>query len=215
MQFVSASDTFFGGTITTIPGQVIFGLGFTFSPGNVAILTINVIPTNSGPLNDVVTIGTQGANDSVTVSNFNFAANPVANLGVAITGPSVAVLANDWMTYSVTVTNTGSNSANNVVLSNTLPAGVGLIGVTPATPPFTVSSNVMVFNLGSMSAGAADVLLHGPTHQFRHEHFHGRRDCRPRHQHHRQHEHHRPALRHEPVGRRQFLRHGLQIRKTA
>ena len=156
VQFVSASDTFFGGTITTIPGQVIFGLGFTFSPGNVATLTVNVIPTNSGPLNDVVTVGTQGANDSVTVSNFNFAANPVANLGITITGPSVAVLANDWMTYSVAVTNTGSNTANNVVLSNTLPPGVGLIGVTPATPPFTVSSNVMVFNLGALSAGAAD-----------------------------------------------------------
>jgi uncharacterized repeat protein (TIGR01451 family) len=155
VQYVSAGDTFLPGTITTIPGQVIFGLGFSFSPGNVATLTVNVIPTNSGPLNDVVTVGTQGANDAVTVSNFNFAVIPVANLGVTITGPSVAVLANDWMTYSVAVTNTGSNTANNVVLSNTLPAGVGLIAVTPATPSFTFTSNVMVFNLGALSVGAA------------------------------------------------------------
>jgi uncharacterized repeat protein (TIGR01451 family) len=58
VQFVSASDTFLPGTITTIPGQVIFGLGFSFSQGNVATLTVNVVPTNSGLLNDIVVAGT-------------------------------------------------------------------------------------------------------------------------------------------------------------
>jgi uncharacterized repeat protein (TIGR01451 family) len=92
----------------------------------------------------------------VTASNSVFAANPKVSLGITITGPPVAVLANDWMTYSVAVTNTGTDAANNLVLSNTLPAGVGLIGVTPATPSFIFSNGVIVFNLGTLSVGAAD-----------------------------------------------------------
>ncbi|HXD01545.1 MAG TPA: DUF11 domain-containing protein [Verrucomicrobiae bacterium] len=158
VQFIGASNSFFAGTITNNPGQVVFGLGFSFLSGNVATLTVSVIPTNSGPLNDNVVVGTQGFNDAVTASSSNFVFTPNASLGVTITGPSVAVLANDWMTYSVSVTNTGSNTANNVVLSNTLPAGVGLIGVSPATPSFTFSNSVMVFNLGTLSVGAVDTL---------------------------------------------------------
>ncbi len=156
VQFVSAGSSIGGMISSNIPGQVIFQLGISFPP---ATLTVNVIPANSGPLTNVVAVGTLGVNDTVTVTNFDFAINPTASVGLTIAGPSSAVVANDWMTYSVAVTNTGSNAANNVVLSNTLPAGVGLIGVTPSSPVFTFSNNVMVFNLGSFPVGAGDTFF--------------------------------------------------------
>ena len=159
VQFLSGSNNFLTGAVSNSPGLVVFQLGTTFQPGDFAILTLNVIPTYAGPLNDVVVVGIQGVTNVVTVSNFDLAVNPSASVGVTITGPTSAVLANDWMTYSVAVTNTGTNTANNVVLSNTLPAGVGLIGVTPSSPPFTFSNSVMVFDLGALSVGAGDTFF--------------------------------------------------------
>src|SRR5271165_1062477 len=48
VQFASASNSFLANSVTTGPGLVVFQLGFSFAPGNFAVLTLNVIPTNAG-----------------------------------------------------------------------------------------------------------------------------------------------------------------------
>jgi uncharacterized repeat protein (TIGR01451 family) len=76
--------------------------------------------------------------------------NPViqADLGVAMTGPNQTVIANNLMTYSVTVTNLGPNGAPNVMLTNTLPPGV--IAISPTNQ--TGGSN-LISNLGTLLNG--------------------------------------------------------------
>src|SRR5208283_2081072 len=130
-------------------GEVVFDLGAGFVPSLSASLTLNVIPTNGTPLTNIVSVGVQGLPATVTSNLVTAVTNGRTTLGLSVNFPPVIVLANDWVTYAVTVTNTGQNFADNVVLSNTLPADVGLIGVTPANLPFTLVSNAMVFNLGS------------------------------------------------------------------
>jgi uncharacterized repeat protein (TIGR01451 family) len=159
VEFVSASSSFILGTISNSPGLVVFDLGFGFTASLSATLGVNVIPTNSGPLTDIAAVGLQGVSNFLSVTNVTFVGSSATTLGIGLTPPTVAVVANDWMTYSVSVTNTGSNVADNLVVSNTLPPGVGLTPDNPASPPFTLVSNVMVFNLGSLSPGASQTLF--------------------------------------------------------
>ena len=159
VQFLSASNSFLAGAVSNSPGLVVFQLGATFQPGNLAILTLNVIPTNSGSLTNVAVVGIQGVTNVVAATNITLISNATAVLGLTITGPSNTVLANDWMTYSVNVSNAGTNSASSVVLTNFLPAGVGLIGITPTNPPLASSSNGLVFNIGTLSPSAGQTFF--------------------------------------------------------
>lgn len=158
VQFISASNTYAFGTISSAPGVVIFDLGAGFTSPLSAVLTVNVVPTNSSSLTNIATVGVQGVSAFLAATNIVFVANPATTLGLGITPPSEAVVAGDWMTYSLGVTNTGTNAANNLVVSNTLPPGVGLTPANPASPPFTFSNNVMTFNLGTLAPGASQTL---------------------------------------------------------
>jgi uncharacterized repeat protein (TIGR01451 family) len=153
VQFVSANPG--PGSYTTNGSVVVFDLG-AFTINGIAQLTLTVQPTATGFITNMVTVA------SITVTNTAFTnvvvqvTNAVtqADLGVAITGPAQPVITNDWMTYGVTVTNAGPNAAPNVMLTNTLPPGVGFKSVSPASPaPSIVGSNI-VFNLGTLASGA-------------------------------------------------------------
>jgi len=78
----------------------------------------------------------------------------LADLGVAMTGPAPPVITNDWITFGVTVTNAGPDAAPNVILTNTLPPGVGYISVSPASPAPSVTGSNVIFNLGALASGA-------------------------------------------------------------
>jgi hypothetical protein len=59
------------------------------------------------------------------------------------------------MTYGVSVTNAGPDAALGVMLTNTLPPGVILLGVLPKLPVYTVVSSNLIFNLGTLNSGAS------------------------------------------------------------
>ncbi|HTV63337.1 MAG TPA: DUF11 domain-containing protein [Verrucomicrobiae bacterium] len=133
---------------------VLFDLG-QFSAGGIAQLTVTAEPTAAGFITNAITVisitvtNTASTNVVVQVTN----AVIQADLGVTITGPVQAVITNDWMTYGVSVTNSGPNAASNVTLTNTLPPGVILKGVSPAKQPYTVASSNLIFNLGMLADG--------------------------------------------------------------
>ena len=62
-----------------------------------------------------------------------------------------AVIANDRMTYGVTASNAGPNTATGVALTNTLPPGAILIGAVPAN--YTAAGSNLIFNLGALAGG--------------------------------------------------------------
>jgi len=76
-----------------------------------------------------------------------------ADLGVAITVPTTAIITNDLMIYGVSVTNAGPSDAPGVMLTNTLPPGVILKGISPVQPGYGVVSSNLIFNLGTLTSG--------------------------------------------------------------
>jgi uncharacterized repeat protein (TIGR01451 family) len=97
-----------------------------------------------------------GNSDWVLLLESGSVTNPViqADLGLAMTGPNQTVIVNYLMTYSVTVTNPGPNSASNVMLTNTLPPGV-----IPISPTNQTGSSNLIINLGTLAPGSLTNLL--------------------------------------------------------
>jgi uncharacterized repeat protein (TIGR01451 family) len=70
-----------------------------------------------------------------------------ADLAIAIYNTPLDVYTNDYMPYSMFVTNFGPGTVSSVVVTNILPSGFSLIG---ASPTYTLTGNTLTFNLGSM-----------------------------------------------------------------
>jgi uncharacterized repeat protein (TIGR01451 family) len=154
VQLLSASPSL-GGIVTNFGGVVVFDMG-GLDFGAVVQMTLTVKPTVTGFLTNMVVVSTidvtNTAATNVVVQVTNIVIN--ADLGVAITVPTTAVITNDLMVYGVSVTNAGPNAAPGVMLTNTLPPGVILKGVSPTKPGFTVVSSNLIFNLGTLNSGA-------------------------------------------------------------
>lgn len=75
-----------------------------------------------------------------------------ADVGVTVYAPHLDVITNDWMPYTIMVTNNGPGSAQNVTATTTLPANFGLID---ASPSYSVAGNVLTFNFGTLTNLAA------------------------------------------------------------
>ena len=143
------------GTNVISGGNVIFAIGAMTNTGT-ASMSFSVMPTAAGFLTNTVALATNGmlfgiGTNSAIVQVTNVL--PVADLAVAMTGPSGLIFSNDWMVYNVSVTNLGPSTASGIFLTNTLPVGVGFKGVVSANRSFTTSiqhSNV-IFNLGTLT----------------------------------------------------------------
>ena len=139
-------------TVTNYGSVVVFSIS-NFVINGTAQLSLVVQPTAAGLITNTVTvfsIGFIGATNSAVVQ----VTNPVptfADLGVVVAGPSQPAVTNDWMTYFVTASNAGPSTATGVLLTNTLPPGVILLGAKPAN--YTASASNLIFNLGSLAAG--------------------------------------------------------------
>lgn len=154
-QFVSATPSSIGasiGTVTNFGSVTVFHLfGSIF--GDVAKMTLTVRPTAVGFITNMVVVSAPSifvTNTAATnmVTQVTNTILPQADLGVVITVPATAVITNDLMAYGVSVTNSGPNAASSVMLTNTLPPGVILKG------NFTIVSNNMILNLGTLGSGA-------------------------------------------------------------
>ena len=143
------------GSSTNFGSVVVFYLGqMPSTPPGIALLTLTVQPTVAGFITNTVTVAsttvTNTASTNVVVQVTN-APIITTDLGVAVTGPRQPVITNDWVTYGVIASNAGPNAATGVTLTNTLPAGMILLGAVPAN--YTVSSSNLIFNLGTLAAG--------------------------------------------------------------
>jgi uncharacterized repeat protein (TIGR01451 family) len=157
VQFQSASPT---GYYSVNGSVVVFDLGayfgHSFFTNQSVVMTLTVQPTATGSITNMVTVSSLDVTNTASTNVVVLVTNAVtlADLGVVLTGLAQPVITNDWMAFGVSVTNAGPNTAPNVMLTNTLPPGVGFKSVSPASPaPSIVGSNV-IFNLGTMASGA-------------------------------------------------------------
>jgi uncharacterized delta-60 repeat protein/uncharacterized repeat protein (TIGR01451 family) len=96
-----------------------------------------------------------GTLDSTNATTLN---NP--DLLVNVTGPQSpnSVVAGGAFTYNVTVENRGAVNATNVVLTDTLPSGVGYVGGTASNGTPNQSGGVVTDNVGTLAPGATATL---------------------------------------------------------
>jgi uncharacterized repeat protein (TIGR01451 family) len=156
VQFVSANPGS-GVTFVTNASGVVFNIT-GFDVGTFAQMALTVQPTQIGFVTNLVQFFTPYATNTATTNVVTEVTNLVpvqADLGVAITVPTTAIISNDWMTYSVTVKNAGPSAAPGVMLTNTLPRGVILLGVLPKLPIFKTIGSNLIFNLGTLNSGAS------------------------------------------------------------
>lgn len=79
---------------------------------------------------------------------------PRADLGVAVTGSPNPATLNSNLSYRITVTNHGPGPANNVTVTDALPANVALLSATPLQGACSGGSSLRC-NLGALARGAS------------------------------------------------------------
>jgi uncharacterized repeat protein (TIGR01451 family) len=112
-------------------GVVLCG-SYTFSPGstlNTGPLTSPVDTTTTGAHTFTVNVKDAAGNTSSSSVSYTVVAAAPVNLTIAKLAP-LAARKNDLITYSIGAINVGSNTANSVVISDPLPAGVSFVSAT-------------------------------------------------------------------------------------
>jgi uncharacterized repeat protein (TIGR01451 family) len=122
-------------------------------------LTVRVAPgaDGSGVVNSAsvtsATADPNGANNSGDAPVV-ILASAEAVLSIAKTTSSTTVAPGQTVLYSIAVANAGPSAATNVVVTDTLPAGLELVSATP-TQGTCSGTTTIVCNLGSLAAGAS------------------------------------------------------------
>lgn len=83
-------------------------------------------------------------------------AQTTADLAIAAYNTTLDVYTNDYMPYTMFVTNFGPGTVSSVVVTNILPSGFSLVDASPA---YTLNGNTITFNLGSLANLAVQKLV--------------------------------------------------------
>ena len=146
------------GSVATNNGVVTWTLGNIGSNG-VATLTLTLKANSDGLLSNTVSVTNSTATDLVMSNNsatLNTAVGPAADIALsqAITAGTALVTSN--FTVTVTLTNQGPSISTNIVLTDSLPAGLSLQSF--QAPPGSSSSQangLITCNIPSLVNGAA------------------------------------------------------------
>ncbi|WP_345325289.1 putative Ig domain-containing protein, partial [Novipirellula rosea] len=150
VQFVSASPacSHDGGEITCDLGDL--------ANGQTVELQIEVATTAAGELNNTVTVTSQTLDPNLA-NNVDVETTQVdeilADLVLTLAAENRVNLGDD-ITYRATVTNNGPYPAENVVLTNLLPAGVQFVS---ASPSCSYGTGIITCEIGDLDTGAAVV----------------------------------------------------------
>jgi uncharacterized repeat protein (TIGR01451 family) len=88
-------------------------------------------------LTDDVTASCTLSNVTVTAPATFSSSNPQIDLDVSKTVSTTSVDSGDSATYTITITNNGSDNATGVQVSDQLPAGVSYVSDTPSQGTYT------------------------------------------------------------------------------
>ena len=144
------------GGFTNGEAGLIFALG-GLAAGAAAQVEVVLLPTVMGGMTNSVgvTAAEFDTNAGDNVATTVTWVNQTADLGVAPVAPVAQVLLGGSFTLQLLVTNQGPSQATGVSLVDNLPPGAQVINVAPGNGSFTLTNNVVTFDLGSLDAGAA------------------------------------------------------------
>jgi len=153
-QFISATPS--QGGASHSGGVVSCNLGMIVSGGRASV-TVVVAPTTPGLVSSSATVSSEQQdfdllNNTATVLT---RVNPLtADLAVGMVANPVSTFIGNPLTYSVSVTNFGPGTAAGVVVSNVLPASVGVTGATVSQGNVAIYGNVVVCTFATLTNGA-------------------------------------------------------------
>ena len=139
-----------GGTVTCNLGSV--------ANGSSANIVIVVTTTTDGTLTDTATVtsDTPDPNEGNNVATEQTTVEPQpADLGITKSDAADPVKTGDNVTYTVVVSNGGPGSAENVVVTDTLPSGVQFVSATPDQGSCSESGGIVTCNLGTVANGSS------------------------------------------------------------
>jgi uncharacterized repeat protein (TIGR01451 family) len=151
------------GTTSNSSGHVALTLA-SLANGASATLTIVVTPTAVGTFTDSASVTDTSpldpnSNNNTASASATVVPPPSADLGVTIAGPAT-VTTTGKLSYTVTVTNHGPNSASGSVLTDTftLPSGASITTETPSQGTVTIAGDTITATLGTIASQATATL---------------------------------------------------------
>jgi uncharacterized repeat protein (TIGR01451 family) len=145
------------GTVTASGSTVSCTLG-NMAAGSNATISVVVVPTATGAVFSTATVSSSvqdidPSNNSATVGVL---VNPqLADLVLSLTGSVNPVPLGGLLTYTVSVTNRGPVTAQNVVVTNLLPASVSIVSVSSSQGTSASSTGKVINSLGMLAKGAS------------------------------------------------------------
>jgi uncharacterized repeat protein (TIGR01451 family) len=140
-------------SLFTSSTSAVFQINFN-NFGIVVPMTVTATPTATGSITNTTAAiapflrtNLFTTNLITLVTNASSGSTNTADLAVSMTGPAQAVITNDLMTYGVTVSNLGPDSASNVVLTNTASTNTPLFGIWPTNLTFDANGTVALGTL--------------------------------------------------------------------
>jgi uncharacterized repeat protein (TIGR01451 family) len=144
------------GVTSTNGNTVVCSVG-SLTNGGSATVTVIATPNAAGPLTNTASVSAS-ENDLNPANNTASAVTavvlPVADVGVTKAGPASVIVGSN-VTFTVTVTNHGPETALNVTVTDPLPAGMGFVSATSSAGSVINSSGTVIASLGHLNAGAS------------------------------------------------------------
>lgn len=151
VDFISATNLATGGTADLIGSSVVYDIP-TLDGQESASLTLQIFAVTPGFLTnyfDYTGNGLVPQSEDVRVRIFS----ADADLGVSLASPTNTIVAGDWITYRLSVTNRGPDTVDSVVVTTGWPPNTEFISMNPSIPN-TIVGNEMTFTSPSINPGS-------------------------------------------------------------
>lgn len=158
--FAVGATTTSQGTCTTSGQTVTCELGAMASGGS-ATITIEATPSQAGSYTNTSSVSAEeadsnpGNNSDSEQTQVVEAAGSAADLALSKSDAVDPVAQGATISYTLTVTNNGPDTADNVVVTDQLPASTTFVSATPSQGSCSNSGNTVTCSLGSLANGGS------------------------------------------------------------
>lgn len=142
---IEATNSLGGGTTTS--NAFLFTVG-RMTNGAFAHMGLTIQAINAGFLTNTITAKSSERTNTVSTNIVTLAATAVSDLALFLTPPKQAVITNDFISFSLIVSNLGESTVPNVYVVQSVPTNAIIRSVSPS---FTIVSNSLVFTLGTLN----------------------------------------------------------------
>lgn len=127
----------------------------TLTAGEEGTMIVTVIPENAGIIGNTANVyhnnqTDQDPNPNNNSATVNVTVTPSVDLIIIKESYPMDITPGSPIDYSITVLNNGPSTANNVIVTDTLPTGVTVQSVIPSQGSYQQTGNIITCNLGSL-----------------------------------------------------------------